>query len=135
MNVYNGNVVLDNEGTAVVELPDYFAALNRDFRYQLTPIGAHAPVYVSQKVKNNKFGIAGGTPGLEVSWQVTGIRQDDYAKEHPIVVDTAKSPAHRGTREFVPTGSSARQMMVGPSRPQQAAKPPTATPTRIPTPQ
>ena len=28
-----------DDGRAVVELPPYFEALNRDFRYQLTPIG------------------------------------------------------------------------------------------------
>ena len=95
MNVYNGNVVLDAAGTAVVELPDYFDALNTDFRYQLTPIGASAPVYIARKVSGNKFGIAGGTPGLEVSWQVTGIRQDAYAEAHRIEVETNKSKAER----------------------------------------
>ncbi|MGH3599609.1 MAG: hypothetical protein ACRDQH_04910, partial [Pseudonocardiaceae bacterium] len=114
MNVYNGNVTLDGAGTAMVELPDYFDALNTDFRYQLTPIGASAPVYVARKVSGNKFGIAGGTPGLEVSWQVTGVRQDAYAKEHPIVVDTPKSKEDRGTRQFVPPHSSAKKMQAMP---------------------
>jgi hypothetical protein len=36
MNVYNGNVVTDNDGLAIVTLPDWFEALNKDFRYQLT---------------------------------------------------------------------------------------------------
>jgi hypothetical protein len=133
MNVYNGNVVLDGNGKATVELPEYFGALNRDFRYQLTPIGAHAPVYISSTVKNNAFGIAGGTPGLEVSWQVTGIRQDDYAKEHPIVVDTPKSSADKGTRQFVPAGSSAKLMRVGPNRSEPAAVAPHAPAMQIPT--
>ncbi len=109
MNVYNGNVILGADGTAVVDLPDYFAVLNRDYRYQLTCIGAHAPLYVAAKVKDNRFTIAGGPPGLEVSWQVTGIRQDDYAKEHPIVVEEPKSKVERGTRSFVPPGSSAKK--------------------------
>jgi hypothetical protein len=115
MNVYNGNVVLDQDGTATVRLPDYFTALNRDFRYQLTPIGAHAPVYIASKVADNAFTIAGGTAGLEVSWQVTGIRQDAYAAEHPIVVETEKSAADRGTRQFVPAGSKARAMRAHPT--------------------
>jgi hypothetical protein len=34
-NVYDGVVVLDNKGEAVIDLPDWFAALNKDFRYQL----------------------------------------------------------------------------------------------------
>ena len=35
MNVYNGNVLLDNNGEAVVKLSDWFEALNMEFRYQL----------------------------------------------------------------------------------------------------
>jgi hypothetical protein len=133
MNVYNGNVVLDGDGKATVELPEYFGALNRDFRYQLTTIGAHAPVYVASTVKNNRFQIAGGTSGLEVSWQVTGIRQDAYAKEHPIVVDTPKSTAERGMREFVPAGSTATLMRLGPRRPEPTAVAPAAPAMHRPT--
>lgn len=62
----------------------------------------------------NRFRIAGGSPGLEVSWQVTGVHQDDYAKAHPIVVETRKTKAERGTRQFVPKGSSAKRMDLGP---------------------
>lgn len=126
MHVYNGNVVLGADGTASVDLPDYFTALNTDFCYQLTTIGAHAPVYISSKVKDNRFGIAGGTAGLGVSWQLTGIRQDDYAKAHPIVVEPPKSTEDRGTRQFVPAGSKANKMLVGPARQAQAEKAPTA---------
>ena len=42
MNVYNGNVTTDAAGLATVELPEWFEALNRDFRYQLTVIGGRA---------------------------------------------------------------------------------------------
>lgn len=49
MNIYNGNTVLDEEGKAVVNLPDWFNALNIDYRYQLTCIGGYAPVYISRK--------------------------------------------------------------------------------------
>jgi hypothetical protein len=37
-NVYDGLVVLDDKGEAKIELPDWFGALNKDFRYQLTAI-------------------------------------------------------------------------------------------------
>jgi len=134
MNVYNGNVVLDDDGEATVVLPDYFTALNRDVRYQLTPIGRHAPVYVASKIRDNRFTIAGGEPGLEVSWQVTGIRHDDYARSHPIVVETPKTKAERGSRQFVPPGSTARRMDLAPrQRPHRAApdRPP-APPVPIP---
>ena len=134
MNVYNGNVTLDGDGRASVNLPDYFGALNRDFRYQLTCIGAHAPVYVAAEVENNSFSIAGGTPGLQVSWQVTGIRQDAYAKAHPIVVETPKSKQDAGTRQFVAKGSGATLMRPEPDRP--AAQPPSThpAPARVPVP-
>jgi hypothetical protein len=96
MNIYNGNATLDAGGEAIVQLPDYFEALNRDFRYQLSCIGSFAPVYVSEKVSHNQFKIAGGSPGMEVSWQVTGIRQDAYAKAHPIQVEVEKEAAAKG---------------------------------------
>ncbi len=57
-NVYDGNVVLDAVGQAVVELPDYFDALNRDFRYQLTAIGAPGPnLYISEKISGINSGL------------------------------------------------------------------------------
>jgi hypothetical protein len=96
MNVYNGNVTTDAQGEAVVVLPAYFEALNRNFRYQLTCIGGFAPVYIAEKISGNRFKIAGGTPGMEVSWQVTGIRQDAWAEAHRIVVEQAKPAIERG---------------------------------------
>ena len=133
MNVYNGNVTLDGAGTATVDLPDYFGALNRDFRYQLTCIGGHAPVYVAAKVADNRFSIAGGTPGLEVSWQVTGIRQDAYAKEHPIVVEAPKTKEQKGSRQFVAKGSGARLMEFGPKPPTEQPAVRHPAPTKVPT--
>jgi len=88
---------LGGEGTAWVTLPDYFEALNGDFRYQLTAVGAPGPnLYIAQEIANNRFQIAGGTPGARVSWQVTGIRHDSYAKAHPIVPDVEKTGDERG---------------------------------------
>jgi hypothetical protein len=97
MNVYNGNVVLDAHGEAWVELPAWFEALNRDFRYQLTPIGGFAPVYIAEKIAHHRFRIAGGSPGLEISWQVTGVRQDPWAEAHRIPVQEDKPEIERGT--------------------------------------
>ncbi|MGH8016557.1 MAG: hypothetical protein ACREBV_10215, partial [Candidatus Zixiibacteriota bacterium] len=74
-NIYDGVVILGANGAASVQLPDWFVALNRDFRYQLTAIGAPGPnLYISQEISNNGFAIAGGQSGMKVSWQVTGIR-------------------------------------------------------------
>ncbi|MGB2696615.1 MAG: hypothetical protein WBD28_01995 [Candidatus Zixiibacteriota bacterium] len=96
MNVYNGNVILDATGEATVELPAYFEALNRDFRYQLTCIGGFAPVYIAQKISGNQFTIAGGEPGMEVSWLVTGIRHDKFAEANRIQVEVDKPADEQG---------------------------------------
>ena len=97
MNIYNGNVVLDDNGTAWITLPDYFEALNRDFRYQLTAVGVPGPnLYVAQEIANNRFQIAGGKPGGKVSWQVTGIRHDAFANAHPIIPEVEKKGDERG---------------------------------------
>jgi hypothetical protein len=96
MNVYNGNVITDARGYATIDLPDWFEALNRDFRYQLTVIGTFAQAIVSKKVEHNRFEIRSSQPGVEVSWQVTGIRRDAWAEKHRIPVEVQKAPAERG---------------------------------------
>ncbi len=96
MNVYNGNVLLDANGEAKVKLPDYFEALNRDFRYQLTCIGGFAPVYIAGEISSNQFTIAGGEAGMKVSWQVTGIRKDPFAQANRIQVEVDKPAKERG---------------------------------------
>lgn len=83
---YHGNVTLGDDGAAWVELPEYFQALNTDPSYQLTPIGGAAAVYVAEEVTNNRFKIAGGKPGMKVSWQVHATRHDPYAQDHPYQV-------------------------------------------------
>jgi len=90
MNIYNGNVILDTQGEAWLELPEWFEALNKEFRYQLTCIGGYAPVYISEEISNNHFRIAGGKPDMKVSWQVTGIRHDPYAEMYRIQVEEYK---------------------------------------------
>jgi hypothetical protein len=92
MNLYSGVVVLDGRGEAEVALPEWFEALNRDFRYQLTCVGSFAPVYIARKIANNGFKIAGGHPGIEVCWQVAGTRHDRWAREHPFAVEVEKQP-------------------------------------------
>jgi hypothetical protein len=98
MNIYTGNAVLDSSGEAVVSLPNWFEAVNTDFRYQLTAVGAAAPnLHVAQEIANHQFQIAGGVPGMKVSWQVTGVRHDAYAKVHPLMVEVEKRERERGT--------------------------------------
>ncbi len=96
LDIYNGNISLDGLGEAVVELPEWLEALNRDFRYQLTCIGGAAVVYVAEEVTDHHFHIAGGRPGMKVSWQVTGIRKDAWAEKNRIPVEEQKPIAEQG---------------------------------------
>jgi trimeric autotransporter adhesin len=96
MNIYNGNVVTDANGDALVPLPDWFETLNRDFRYQLTVVGQFAQAIVAGKVAHNQFSIKTDKPNVEVSWQVTGIRQDAWANAHRIPVEEQKNARERG---------------------------------------
>ncbi|HET9531962.1 MAG TPA: hypothetical protein VFQ92_16500 [Blastocatellia bacterium] len=96
MNIYNGNITTDQNGLATVELPDYFESLNRDFRYQLTVVGQFAQAIVAEEVKSNRFTIQTSAPGVKVSWQVTGIRQDAWANKNRIPVEEVKFERERG---------------------------------------
>lgn len=96
MNIYTGNVTTDSQGVATVQVPEWFEALNTDFRYQLTVIGQFAQAIVGHKIENNRFEIRTSAPNVEVSWQVTGVRQDAYAKAHPLVVEEEKESRLRG---------------------------------------
>ena len=77
-------------------------------------LGVFAQAIVARKIRGGSFDIRTDGPDVEVSWQVTGIRKDAWAKAHPIVVDEPKPAEHRGTRAFVPAGSRARAMDHGP---------------------
>lgn len=89
-NIYDGLVITDEQGIADVLMPDWFSALNKDFRYQLTIIGQFANAIISQKMQNNTFQIKTDKPNVEVSWQVTGIRKDPYAEKFRIPLEEAK---------------------------------------------
>ncbi len=96
-NIYDGIIILDNNGEAYVTLPNYFEVLNKDIRYQLTAVGASAPgLYIAEEVSGNKFKIAGGKPNMKVSWQVTGIRKDAFAEKNRIIVEEWKNETERG---------------------------------------
>ena len=95
--IYRGNVILDGNGEAWVELPDYFEEINRDFHYQLTAIGAPGPnLYIAREIANNQFKVAGGQPLMKVSWTVTGVRNDPYMREYGAPVEQDKPAEHRG---------------------------------------
>jgi len=95
MNVYAGTAVLDGNGEAEIKLPEWFEALNKEFRYQITCIGKFAPVFVSRELADNRFAISGGAPGIKVCWQVTGVRHDSYADQHRLPVEIDKATVAR----------------------------------------
>jgi hypothetical protein len=95
-NIYDGVITTDASGLATVALPAYFQALNKDFRYQLTVMGTFAQAIVKDEIANNRFTIQTDKPNVKVSWQVTGIRQDAYARAYPIPVEEEKPASERG---------------------------------------
>jgi hypothetical protein len=96
MNIYNGNITTDANGEAVVTMPGYFDALNKDFRYQLTVIGTFAQAIVGEKMQGNHFQIKTNQPNVEVSWQVTGVRHDKWADAHRVVAEVEKETENKG---------------------------------------
>jgi hypothetical protein len=96
LNIYTGTAVTDADGQAVVALPTYFEALNRDHRFQLTPVGQLAVAAVDGEISGNSFTIRTDKPGVTVSWQVTGVRQDPWAQAHRISAEEDKAEGARG---------------------------------------
>ncbi|MFN2394966.1 MAG: hypothetical protein ABR597_04695, partial [Bacteroidales bacterium] len=90
MNLYNGNIITDGSGFASVTLPEWFEALNMDFRYQLTVIGDFAQAIIAREIQGNRFEIRTDKPNIKVSWQVTGIRKDAFAEKNRIPVEENK---------------------------------------------
>jgi len=96
MSVQNGNITTDSNGEAIVTLPEYFQAMSGDFRYQLTVVGQFAQAIVAQKIEGNHFTIKTDKHNVEVSWQVTGLRQDAAAKANRKPAEELKPEAERG---------------------------------------
>jgi hypothetical protein len=96
MNMYNGNVITDGSGFAMITLPEWFEALNKDFRYQLTVIGDFAQAIITREVQGNRFEIRTDKPNIKVSWQVTGIRKDAFAEKNRIPVEEYKKGDEAG---------------------------------------
>ncbi len=115
INFYRGAVTLDAQGRAVVRLPSYFAKINTQPTYQLTPVGAPMPnLHVAERISDAAlrlgaslpsngpgpecwFIIAGGTPAGEVSWRVEAIRNDDFVRHNGAPAEVAKPAHEQGT--------------------------------------
>jgi hypothetical protein len=102
INFYRGTVVLDRAGGAVVELPHYFAKINKSPSYQLTAVGAPM-LHVAEKIDEAalsagatagpgvpalacSFRIAGGAPGAKVCWRVEGVRNDLWVRNSAVPI-------------------------------------------------
>jgi hypothetical protein len=129
MNVYNGNITTDRHGLATVTLPDYFEALNQDFRYQLTVIGQFAQAIVKREIENNRFTIKTNKPLVKVSWQVTGIRQDAYANAYRIQVEEEKPPQEQGQYLHPELFGAPAEQAIGYHAPPVPTQPPTQAET------
>ncbi|MEX2217757.1 MAG: hypothetical protein WD749_03275 [Phycisphaerales bacterium] len=115
INIYRGSARLDAGGSATVELPAYFARINKDPTYHLTPVGAPMPMlHIAAKIREADleagagaapadaaptctFRIAGGAPGAEVSWEVKATRNDPWVRRYGAPVETDKQDLERGT--------------------------------------
>lgn len=92
-NLYDGVATLDAAGQAIVTLPPYFDALNTRLRFQVSPQNTAMPdLFMHDGYEPNTAVIEGGVPGGTVSWQITGIRKDDYILANPIIPEVDKGP-------------------------------------------
>jgi hypothetical protein len=107
---YDGIMTTDAHGVGVVTLPPYFERLNRDFKYQLTVIGTFAQAIIKKEIHDNRFVVATSEPNVRVSWQVTAVRNDPYARAHPFVVEQPKTGGDLG-RYVYPQGYGVRRSL------------------------
>ena len=126
LNMYRGNVVLDANGEAVVELPAYYDAINMNPSYHLTPIGGFAQVYVKEEITDGKFVIAGGSSGLKVSWAIYAERNDPYLQQYPEqrAVELEKREGQKGLYFMPQLYNQPAELKISPSRNQSSAPQP-----------
>ncbi len=115
VNFYRGTVVLDGDGTATIDLPSYFATINKDPSYTLTAVGSPMPtLYVASEISEEalrageafkpggsmpacSFTIAGGMPGGRVCWRVEAVRNDLWVRHRGVAVEIDKQEREKGT--------------------------------------
>ena len=115
LNTYSGKITLDDAGEAVVQLPAYFASINKDPRYSLTAIGAPMPMlHIAQEISEAalkvgeraepkqvvppcSFRIAGGVAGAKVSWRVEAVRNDRWMRASGMPVEVEKQGSEKNT--------------------------------------
>ncbi len=98
-NIYNGEITTDSKGFAMVQLPDYYASINKNAKIQLTVIDESEDfvmVKVVKRVQNGQFQIRTSKPNVEVFWEVKAERNDAWVQAHPPKVEYAKEGLERG---------------------------------------
>jgi hypothetical protein len=89
--IYQGDAVIGSNGRVAVTLPDYFKALNKSPRVQLTGVGTYE-VFLAEEVKGNQF-VIGGKPGTKVYWMATGERKDMSAEATKLLMPVEQPKA------------------------------------------
>lgn len=100
LNIYSGEIKTGANGYAIVELPDYFAEINRDPRIQLTvdDVGEDfVMVKVVGGISGNTFRLRTSKPGVTVYWEVKAVRNDLYIQRYGAKDVTEKPARERGT--------------------------------------
>jgi hypothetical protein len=96
-NLYRGTAVLNEQGEAWVQLPDYFSAINLDPTVALTAVGASMPnLHVAVEVQNGRFKMAGGVPGKKVYWRVEAVRNDRWVQRYGFQTEQEKADELKG---------------------------------------
>ena len=97
MNIYDGVVELEQQRRSlggpsrVVRGPQQGLPLSAHRNRGAGTESVHRQQGCRQPVQDR-----GGAPGMEVSWQVTGIRKDAYANAHRIPVEEQKNAGEKG---------------------------------------
>lgn len=154
INFYRGTIVLDSEGEAVVELPGYFAKINKDPSYTLTAVGAAMPnlhiaveidaaaLKAGEKAGANEaarkcyFRIAGGVAGAKVSWRVEAVRNDLYVRTKGAAVEIQKEGTEKGTYQhpdlYGQPAAKSMNYLPTPKRPEPIVPAPVPAPAARP---
>lgn len=128
LNSYSGNVVTNEKGIGVVQLPAYFETINKDFRYQLTVIGSFAQAIVNREIKNNSFEIATNQPNVKVSWEVKAVRNDLHMQKLNTLKEEEIKPANMKGKYFEPAAYGLPESRGLNGDPRAAVLPNTASP-------
>lgn len=75
-NVYSGVATLDQNGEATMVLPHEVSERNATFTYQATSTAKRMlNLHIKSTMSNDRFTIAGGTPGGEIAWELVGTEK------------------------------------------------------------